>query len=59
MLVPARVLGLPQPIETDQRPDKKFQPGFTGVPAAAEGSRTVIGSLACSPRQSELVPYMG
>ena len=33
-----KVLGLPQSIEIDYRPDKKFRQGFIGVPAAAEGS---------------------
>ena len=32
-----RVLGLPQSIEIDQRPGKKFRRGFIGAPAAAGG----------------------
>ena len=32
-----RVLGLPQPIEIDKKPDKKFREGFIGPPAAAGG----------------------
>ena len=34
-MIPIRVLGLPQSIETDKRPDKKFSQGFIGAPAAA------------------------
>ena len=37
-LIPARVLGLPQSIETDKRPVKKFRQGFTGDSTAAGGS---------------------
>ena len=36
-LIPTRVLDLPQSVETDQRPDKKFRQGSTGAPAAAGG----------------------
>ena len=37
----------PQAIEIDERPHKKFRPGFTGAPAAAGGEREqVTGSLA-------------
>ena len=38
VLLPTRVLGLPQSIEIDQRPDKKFGEGCIGAPAAARGS---------------------
>ena len=34
----SRVLGLPQQVEIDQRPDKKFRRGCMGAPAAAEES---------------------
>ena len=34
-----QVLGLPQSIETDYRPDKKFRQGFTGAPVIAAGVR--------------------
>ena len=37
-MIPTRALGLPQSIETDQRPDKKFRPAFNKAPAAAAGS---------------------
>ena len=39
-MLPISVLGLPQSIEIDQRPDKKFRQGFTGAPAAAGRVRT-------------------
>ena len=38
LLIPTRVLGLPQSIEIDKRPVKKFRQGFTGAPVAAGGS---------------------
>ena len=34
--LPPRMLGLPQRVKIDKRPDKKFRQGFTGAPAAAE-----------------------
>ena len=37
-LIPARVLGLPQSIETDKKPVKKFRQGFIGDSTAAGGS---------------------
>ena len=37
-VIPTRVLGLPQSIETDQRPDKRFRQGFIGTPDAQGGS---------------------
>ena len=45
-----RVLGLPQRVEIDKRPDKKFRQGFTGAPAAAgrEEQEQTTGSLAPS-----------
>ena len=42
-LMPTRVLGLPQSIEIDKRPDKKFRQGFTGAPAPQAGAQA--GSL--------------
>lgn len=40
LLVSARVLGLPQLIEIDKRPDEKLRQGFTGAPTAAGGAKT-------------------
>ena len=37
-LMPTRVLHLPQSVEVEQRPDKKFRQGFTGSPAAGGGA---------------------
>ena len=34
-----QVLGLPQSIETDYRPDKKFRQGFIGAPVPTAGGR--------------------
>ena len=34
-MILTRVRGLPQSIEIDRRPDKKFRLGFIGAPAAA------------------------
>ena len=50
-LLQIRGLGLPQAIEIDQRPDKKFRQGFTGAPETK-------GFLACSATGEgcELVP---
>ena len=58
-VIVTRVLGLAQPIEIDQRPDKKFKQGFIGTPAAAGGSKQQVPLLARSLRGCELVPYMG
>ena len=60
-VLPTRVLGLPQSIEIDQKPDKKFRQGFIGAPVAAEGSenRQQVPSLARSPRGVKFVSYMG
>ena len=57
-MILTRVLGLPQSIEIDQRPDKKFRQGFIGAGCRRE-RRQVTGSLARSLRGSELVPYEG
>ena len=38
-LIPTGVLGFPQSIETDKRPDKKFRQGFTEAPATVEGNK--------------------
>ena len=45
-LIPTRVLDLPQSVETDQRPDKKFRQGFTGAPAIAGESKNKQDFLA-------------
>ena len=37
VVIMTSVLGLPQSIEIDRRPDKKFRQGFIGTPAAAAG----------------------
>ena len=39
-MLPNRVLGLPQSIEIDYRPDKKFRQGFIVAPDAAGAART-------------------
>ena len=41
------ILGLPQSIEIDKRPDKKFRQGFIGAPAAAGQSEN--DRFPCSP----------
>ena len=57
-LTPTRVLGLPQSIEIDQRPDKKFRQGFM-VPLLQQGE-AITNSSPCSLAEGvELVPYMG
>ena len=38
VVILTRVLGLPQSIEIDKRPIKKFWGPFIGVPAAAGGN---------------------
>ena len=45
--------GLPQSIEIDWRPDKKFRQGFTGAPATAGETKNKqkIASLVYSPRR--------
>ena len=37
-LILTRVLGLPQSIEIDKKPVKKFRQAFIGAPAAAGGN---------------------
>ena len=61
MLLPARVLGLPQSIEIDYRLDKKFRQGFIGAPAAAVRSenKQQVPLIAHSQRWGKLVPYLG
>ena len=49
-LLLTRVLGLPQSIETDQRPDMKSRQGFWGAPAAAEGSENKLQVPLLAPR---------
>ena len=39
-LILTRVLGLPQSIEIDERPDKKFRQGFLGALLQQQGART-------------------
>ena len=39
LVLPTRIFGLPQSIEIDQRPDKKFSQGFIGASTATEGSK--------------------
>ena len=39
-MLPNRVLGLPQSIEIDYRPDKKFREGFIVAPDAVGAART-------------------
>ena len=63
-LLLSRALGLTQPIEIDQRPDKKFRQGFIMTPPAAGREREQTTDplacfLACSEGagSSELVPY--
>ena len=46
---PTRVLGLPQSVEIDQRPNEEFRQGFIGVPAVAQGKgEQATDSSACS-----------
>ena len=49
MLLPTRVLGLPQSIDINWGPDKKFRQGFTGTPASAGRGKNKqqIALLAC------------
>ena len=55
VLIPTRVLGLPQSIETDKRPDKKFTQGFTGGPCCSSGEQEQLtSSLACSRGRGEV-----
>ena len=50
---------LPQSIEIDWRPDKKFRHGSTAAPAAAVGSerKQQVPLLARSLRSGGLVPF--
>jgi len=48
---PTSVLGLPQSIEIDSRPNKKFRQGFIGAPVITGGSQSKQVSLAHSPRR--------
>ena len=52
LVLPTRIFGLPQSIEIDQRPDKKFSQGFIGASTATEGSKNKeqFPLLICSPR---------
>ena len=60
ILISARVFGLPQSIEIDKWPNKKFGQGLIGVPATAEGSRKQVNSFPCSlQNRGELFPYVG
>ena len=47
LLIPNRVLGLPQSIEVDKRPDKKFRQSFIGAPAAVGGGAKTGNSFPC------------
>ena len=38
-MISTKVLGLPQSIGIDQRPDKKYRQGFIGTPATAAGNK--------------------
>ena len=51
LVFPTRVFGLPQSIEIDQRPDKRFSQGFIGASTATEGSKNKeqFPLLICSP----------
>ena len=51
ILIPHKVLGLPQPVEMDQRPDKKSRQGFTGA-TVQQGRVRARNRLLCSlPKQ--------
>ena len=52
-LIPTEVLGFPQSIEIDKRPDKKFRQGFMEAPAAAGGRRTSNRFPGSLPRGGE------
>lgn len=59
-LLPARVLGLPESIETDKRPGMQFRQGFIHSPAAAcREQKQVTNDLVRSLRRGKLVPDMG
>ena len=60
----SRALGLTQPIQIDQRPDKKFRKGFIVTPpAAGREQEQTTDPLACflaggeGAGSGELVPY--
>ena len=48
VLIPTNVLGLPQLLEIDKRPAKKFRRSYTGAPVAAGGRENKYVSLVCS-----------
>lgn len=56
LLVSARVLGLPQLIEIDKRPDEKLRQGFIG-PCCSRGAKNNVDPLAFL-EIGVLVPYM-
>ena len=58
LVILTRVLGLLQLIEIDYRPDRKFRQGFTGVPAAAGGSKNKEVCSCLLPEAGKLVPYV-
>ena len=49
-MILTKVLGLPQSIQINQRPDKKFRQGFMGVTAPAEGSENKKQVLVFAPK---------
>ena len=59
-LISTKVLGFPQAIEIDKRPDKKFSQDFIMAPAAAAAENKTNNSFPCSlPKaEGELVPHM-
>ena len=47
-MLPTRILGLPQSIEIDWRPDKQFEAKLCGGPCCSNGESEVTRSLARS-----------
>ena len=60
-MLPNRVLGLPQSIEIDYRPDKKFREGFIVAPDASRGckNRQQVPLFDHLPKRGKVVPYRG
>lgn len=59
MLLPTRVLGLPQPIEIDQRSIKNSGKALLGPLVHSGEPEQMTGLLACSQMRGRHVPYMG
>ena len=56
---PTSVLGRPQSIEIDSRPNKKLRQGFIGAPVIYQGGARIHKSPLLTPREEgELASYM-